>query len=48
MSQIWALTVPAVIGILFLLLGIHNAWDTLTYLVVYRPESLPDRRAGNE
>jgi hypothetical protein len=48
MSQIWALTVPAVIGILFLLLGIHNAWDTLTYLVVHRPESLPDQHAGNE
>jgi len=47
MSSIWALRLPAVIGILFLLTGIHNAWDTLTYLVVHGPNRSSDA-AGKE
>ena len=42
MVQIWALRIPAVVGLLFLVIGIHNAWDTVTYLVVHRPDISPE------
>ncbi|HEX4748001.1 MAG TPA: hypothetical protein VH302_00535 [Bryobacteraceae bacterium] len=48
MSQVWALAVPAAVAVLFLVIGIHNAWDTLTYIVVDRPDNAPDPGARKE
>jgi hypothetical protein len=34
----WSLVLVAAIGFLFLVIGIHNAWDTATYVVLKRQE----------
>ena len=38
-EQIWALFLIAAVSLLLLFIGIHNAWDTVTYLATYRGEN---------
>lgn len=48
MSQTWAIAAPAIIGVLFLMLGIHNAWDTITYIVIIPRENSSGQNTRKE
>ncbi len=43
----WAVTAIAVTSVLFLLIGIHNSWDTITYITVQRRQKSDVGEAKN-
>ena len=45
----WALYIIAADTLLFLVLGIHNAWDTVTYVAIkHRSDSKPPTNNNRE
>ena len=43
----WCLFLVAASSLLFLFIGIHNAWDTVTYVALRRVENSAERKASN-
>jgi len=43
----WCLFLVAASSLLFLFIGIHNAWDTVTYVALRRVEKVNERKASN-
>ncbi len=43
-----ALDAPAVAVTLLIFIGIHNAWDVVTYVAVQDPDDVPDAAAGGD
>jgi hypothetical protein len=43
----WALYAPAVAVALLIFIGIHNAWDVVTFLATGKAEALPDPRPSD-
>lgn len=43
----WALPATAATSVLFLLIGIHNSWDTITYIAVQKRQELDTPKRKN-